>query len=205
MSVGLFPTEPHFLNAEKTKTAKFNYLVINISSKEDWAPFASVHFSPFLNSKKEASALLSHIHSISQKKSGMDNFDAFTRKNGKPIFNYFVDRFKKAFPGKTRILAVNPSRHSYHYPNETVIWLQLKDKGIVSKDEEIAFKTYLKDPEHSKFGVFGVSIIRLKEIGKLFQEQKQWIISRSVGIHKSVFKKAGFKPEKSKRMFWRLK
>ena len=120
--------------------------------------------------------------------------EEFKARMGKPVLNFFVDAFKKGFPGETQLIALNPKFHYYSRPlDERVVASSMQYRGRLSEKEYNAFRDYLHLGKNTKTA---------DKVSEKVSEEIERIRTDLTGMHKSAFKKAGFKPAKGKH--WRL-
>lgn len=119
---------------------------------------------------------------------GKEIVEQFRERMGVSPLDYFMQRFAQVFPSMYQRRVLDPRKHYPSNPNSEIILDQLKERGVISHEEYLAFKGHAHPELHASAKA------------KLDAELKA-IKTRNMGAHLAAYKKAGYL--KQKRRFWK--
>lgn len=166
-----------------------------IVEKSGGAHVAYFSFDTFLDKQGKPCIAVGNMQGVSKEAIG-----AFKQKLGLSPLDFFLRKIKETFPDSKQVFALNPRHHyAYRNPERYVIGNIMHDKRQLSDYE----RDYVRDREAYVKGKSQLKIPSNPAIDAKVDAEIRRIVTNETGMHKAAFKKAGFKPTKSR--MWRLR
>ena len=163
----------------------------SISLEEGRSQIGRFNFDLFFNRQLKPSAVLGSFQGGHKAK-----VQEFKRRTHKSALDFFASSFRNAFRGQRQLLALNPRRHPYRVkPNLYPLANSMAYRGKLTQEEAKAYREY-------DAGLRKRTSKKLQAVIDKVKAERQRIVTETTGMHKAVYKKAGFK--KSKSRLWRL-